>query len=469
MKKRAYRFLLGVFLLFPPVSAMDEDNTIQKNSENKLALQQNLSGISEGKDIVVAIGNTGSGKSTLLNLLIGKKLKVSEEGYVLENQDLPFFKISHGTQLATLEPQFVVVKENNIVFVDLPGLTPRGKGEELETILRQTACMKDIITQAKTVRFLFIESKDSLESKRGENFKKLFNSVSQFLPKEQITGTSIFVLTKSHTNNQQNLVDFLVNKLDEDCIDLLEKRFLCKKANPNIFSFLNSQKFVQENEVGELIIDDEKAQQVLNHTRERLLKGIMSLQGVKVQEINMSSLLKSNVGSDISEAFKALVDLHFQETFSIDKFYGEETQLGLKIISSFKDKMRSEIQSKWGWIRKVDVSLYEYGIEQAFYNVDYKINELRDLIKNNLVKNEHKMLKDKNIGLQNESFLNTSPIDIKKLVNNGIEKQELINLATKDLHAFTSGVYQIVNENKRLYEQLKQERLKNKSGGCTII
>ena len=57
-----YWFLLGVvFLHSHLLSAMEEEvSAKQRFIENNLVLRQNLSGISEGKDIVVAIGNKNS-------------------------------------------------------------------------------------------------------------------------------------------------------------------------------------------------------------------------------------------------------------------------------------------------------------------------------------------------------------------------------------------------------------------------
>lgn len=173
---------------------------------------------SKGKDIVVFLGNTGAGKSTLINFLSGASLKVDNKhkDIVLKNPDeVNSLLIGRGGVSTTSLPQYVKVVHNSkeTYMYDLPGFKDtRG----VYTSIISAACIKEIIENASTARFVFVAKEGEIESSRGEGIKELaeiatslFNNNSKIVKK-----SSILVLTKSDYSRSDELVEYVSEKLD---------------------------------------------------------------------------------------------------------------------------------------------------------------------------------------------------------------------------------------------------------------
>ena len=162
---------------------------------------------SKGKDVVLLVGNTGSGKSSLAAYLSGIPLMFDEEDEIisLQNPNNEKIAIGDGLDSVTSLPVPVPVANTDLVLYDLPGLLDsRGVPYDVLT----AAFLKNIAENARKVRFVFVESVDSLTTARGELFKALLDKARNVFDVNVIN--SMFVVTKTphamsdHKKNQIN-------------------------------------------------------------------------------------------------------------------------------------------------------------------------------------------------------------------------------------------------------------------------
>lgn len=385
--------------LFDAACGFEEDLQKAINGiQNKKIL-----GISKGKDIIVTIGNTGAGKSTLLNLLIGKELKATNVGYELVNQDnSKYFEIGTGTTSQTLLPK--LVEHNNMVFIDLPGLRDnRGEG----VALGNAVCIKDIVTNAKYVRFLFVESKGSLESNRGESLKKSFNIIEDLLPQaKDLVGSSMLVITQAPKGNQQNFIKFLMKKFDdEDGLQVLDEIFFLKKESPYIFPFQHSENFADEDENGDITIDNKKVQLSLGNTKKCMEQGLNFLKGIKVQEINAATLLMDGTEDKLHILMKILAARSFFPLFSqeanLDTFNKNQLQNFQKSLQDDKKIFMKEMSLKpeFSFIEIFDIELYNRELKTIVIEIDERMEKLSQKVGTKILEVDNEELKKQNAKL----------------------------------------------------------------------
>ena len=114
----------------------------------------------------------------------------------------------------TLFPQYVRAQDGTI-YVDLPGLNDtRGSA----TAFINAVCIKDILTQAKSVKFIFTETQGGFEAERGKAFKDLLSTIfNLMINPDQLKNSSLFVLSKVNTIDLGTIVDdYIVNKVPRE-------------------------------------------------------------------------------------------------------------------------------------------------------------------------------------------------------------------------------------------------------------
>lgn len=406
-------------------------------------------GISKGKDIVVTIGNTGAGKSTLLNLLIGKELKATNVGYELVKQcNSKYFEIGTGTTSQTLLPQ--LVEHNNMIFIDLPGLRDnRGEG----VALGNAVCIKDIVTNARSVRFLFVESKGSLESNRGESLKKSFNIIEDLLPESKnLVGSSILVITQAPKGNQQTFIKFLMKKFDdEDGLQMLDEIFFLRKESPYIFPFQHSENFADEDENGDITIDNKKVQLSLGNTKKCIEQGINILKGIKVQEINAATLLMDGTEDKLHILMKILAARSFFPLFSQEanlvNFSKNQLQNLQKSLYDDKKTFIKKMSSKpeFTFIEIFDIELHKRELKTIFIEIEERIEKLYKNVETKILEVDNEELKKQNAQLADKSRKAVEIIRASK------EHQQLC-LSIESLFDKKEKDYQAWQEEKRYRE-----------------
>jgi GTP-binding protein EngB required for normal cell division len=149
---------------------------------------------SRGRNIVAFLGVTGAGKSTLINFLSGKSLRVVDGNVVLADiNDSTAMGIGITNQSETTLPKHIQIDDHQ--FYDLPGFgDTRGSAISLTN-----ACfIKNIIENARTVKLVFVVSKDDLFAERGRLFRDFLTKIkNEFVPGHNIEEFSSIVVTKT--------------------------------------------------------------------------------------------------------------------------------------------------------------------------------------------------------------------------------------------------------------------------------
>lgn len=149
---------------------------------------------SKGKDVVLLVGNTGAGKSSLVAYLSGLPLIFDEADEIisLKNQNNEKIAIGDGCDSVTTLPVPVPIANTDLIVYDLPGLQDsRGVPYDVLT----AAFLKNIAENARNVKFVFVESMDSLTTARGRLFKELLDKARNVF--DVNVDNSIFVVTKT--------------------------------------------------------------------------------------------------------------------------------------------------------------------------------------------------------------------------------------------------------------------------------
>lgn len=340
-----------------------------ENKEQTLAM-------SKGQDIIVTIGNTGAGKSTLLNLLKGHQLKaVRNQGYVLEKEDLSdSFKIGTGQASETLLPKVIIT--DNMVLSDLPGFADtRGKA----TALLNSVFIRDIIVNANTVRFLFVEGQDTITGGKGKEFKETLNVIKTLLPDvKQLTDSSLFIVTRSSSPGPKTLIKFLQDKIkggEESAaiLSTLEAIFTFKEPY-RIWPFENADKFIKtDEETEDEFIDEEAVQKSLNTTKKNIEKAIGELKKVSIQQINPYALLAPRTDENTRRLLKVSAAIHFSSLFSQDN---QLTKLNDNELDSLQEKIKKQKEPlKKEFLSKPEIEFFKF-FSNDYNNVDMLLQEV---------------------------------------------------------------------------------------------
>jgi hypothetical protein len=140
-----------------------------------------------GKDVTVIIGDTGVGKSTFANFFLGCDMDlvdpktlhppcVGEDVLVVKSvenggtmDEIPEFKIGHSRKSETFVPQIASV--GSFIVADCPGYFDN-RGPEIA--IANAVNVKQMMSEAKSVRMLVLVSHSSVSDKRGEAVGKIF-------------------------------------------------------------------------------------------------------------------------------------------------------------------------------------------------------------------------------------------------------------------------------------------------------
>ena len=114
----------------------------------------------------------------------------SERGITLKD-NIPGFEISSGDESITKLPNFRTLNESQCLLYDLPGLEDT-RGSIYEIL--NASFIKNIVENAKTVGFVFVEDKATLSSKRGQALKTLIEKANSVFKVDKTN--SILIVTK---------------------------------------------------------------------------------------------------------------------------------------------------------------------------------------------------------------------------------------------------------------------------------
>jgi GTPase Era involved in 16S rRNA processing/uncharacterized protein (DUF3820 family) len=340
---------------------------------------------------VIAIGNTGSGKSTFLNLLIDKKIIPTSKGYELSKDDLnksDCFPIGTSAGSQTLFPK--IKEKGNLLFVDLPGLSDN-RGDAVAFF--NAVFIKDIITKAKTVRFLFVEGQDSF-GKRAAALKEMINVISSILGDYKILkGSSIFVMPKAEADkvNIKSCINFLRDKLtsqegDNRFFSILAEVFKLGDQNPNLFAMNSASNFFDYEQEK---YDEKKSERVLEILKQKVMESLSKLDPVEVKKINPRVLLGDGVESNSLELIEKLMEESIPElsekkpieNMSIPELKNLENKLNNYSIKTLDNYIYSKFPEAQ-LIKEYDENMYHEKMKSTWDKyLNNKIEKLKDNIK----------------------------------------------------------------------------------------
>lgn len=173
------------------------------------------------KHIVAFLGNTGAGKSTLINFLAGKGMTRQGGDVVLSNPSDPeAMPIGLGGDSETRYPKSI--QASGLLFYDLPGFCD---AEGSVRNLINAAFIRQILTEAASVRLVIVASLDEFTSARGEAFKRMLSSVRKLFDirtTDVFKSHSVLVVTKSRCTNPIESADYLIRKSTKEYQELLQ-------------------------------------------------------------------------------------------------------------------------------------------------------------------------------------------------------------------------------------------------------
>lgn len=251
---------------------------VKKIIDEHLKKYPGLLNSSQGKDIVVFLGDTGAGKSTLINYLTGQKLKTNEYqdivlGYSNDPEALPI----GGSHLAqTFLPRSI--RSGDLLFFDLPGF---GDNRGTATSLLNACFIKSIIEKAKSVKLVFVAGMDEITGKRGKSFIEFMRKIEQLIPGTSIERFSSLVITKSH-QKREKLNDYLAVKTE---------------MTPILQSWISNNMLGQMSKPEDSIIRDDERAPILDLIRRTGQE--------KIPNINIDAIFDAHEQQGIKEIYDA--------------------------------------------------------------------------------------------------------------------------------------------------------------------
>ncbi len=353
-----------------------------------------MSRISKDKDIVVVFGNTGSGKSTLLNLLLGHELKKHGIGYAVKkeslNRSMFEFNIGHTNTSETLFSQCIEA-EDGTLYVDLPGLNDnRGSG----TAFVNALCIKDILTQARSVKFLFVETQGAFETQRGEKFKELLKIVFNLLPdQEMLKYSSLFIITKTDKKQHKIIIkENILPKAPKELYQIFPENLLREKT----VSFVKSDCsiFGKEN----FITYQKKLSK-------KIKDKIKNLTPINIKKIRTEILLNKNVKNKLYKICEKEANYFYSEyskTININNY----NRYNIQNLSKRRNDLSSEIEKElnnflikntsiFSFIKIFDQELFNDTLNHANLKLEKNIKLLKEKMKNRIDIIEDEIKKDK--------------------------------------------------------------------------
>ncbi|KAL0210614.1 hypothetical protein RCL1_005050 [Eukaryota sp. TZLM3-RCL] len=229
--------------------------------------------MAKDKDIIIFIGNTGSGKSTLVNFVAGKQVVVDKnsrmnlvgDGVVMEG----------GINSVTSAPQFLATPIG--VVYDLPGFRDTN-GTEANIL--HCALTKALLKAAKSVKVVLVASLSELEACRGELIPAISNYASLF-GQDFFNSSMAFVLNQFYFPAPQ-LPSVITRSQCDNLSTLLQKGRLISLPYVSDNSTLESLK---------------------SNVSSNLIRVIQSLQGKRVENLDMSMVLDSDCSKKMTDWF----------------------------------------------------------------------------------------------------------------------------------------------------------------------
>lgn len=154
------------------------------------------------------MGQTGAGKSTLIDYLANIELVVKGRDIDLKDLNNPdAMKIGLGGDSETRYPQCLDV--NNFHCYDRPGFNEtRG----IDRHLVSAAFIKHVLTESKSIRFIFVSGLDEVVAGRGKLFKELMSVTQNLFPASNVEESSLFVITRTDFQTTDEFHKYLINK-----------------------------------------------------------------------------------------------------------------------------------------------------------------------------------------------------------------------------------------------------------------
>lgn len=242
-----------------------------------------------GKDIVVFLGNTGAGKSTLINFLAGKPLKIVGQLYALQNSRDPEAmpignRMFNSETLYTKSIDIETEKNGKLRLFDFPGFNDTDGSVRN---LVQAAFVRQILLEARTVRFVYVAGQDQFTADRGQSVQQIISSLS-----------NLFVTT-SDSSGPLDRGLFVVNKEDGLIAELGDIKNVNLPEQIKIWRDQESIERMYHARLCELNTQDHQ---------EQLISRIANLEPQQLISINMSGLYPANTRNDIERMYQGMYE-----------------------------------------------------------------------------------------------------------------------------------------------------------------
>ncbi|KAL4481676.1 hypothetical protein ABPG74_007765 [Tetrahymena malaccensis] len=444
-------------------------------------------GLAKNKVVIIVFGSTGSGKTTAINFLIGKKMIVkrvpvistipgygeinSEDQLVIcTEEDDEEFKIGFKKQSQTVFLKVQQMANCDFFICDTPGFKDsRGFEEELSNSI----CLSNFVKQCRSICPILTINYHDLQAARGELFKDILISFSQFIEIESMdkilyffthvpedkdiehVKTQIILIYMSLCNNLTSQLQKLLYSI----LDSFENRaFILNPIKDNPEKYLNL--FKGQNENSQFINDPQNTFKI-NLSEDTVTK-------LKIYSEDLFCFVKTCTQKGFM--IEKLIDILNQYTQIknytnieyLEKKYNQYTDRVLKYAEltkkiafknlNFSKNVQSEISETYlnqiktclDQTKKIDqfrdphFQKYKFSYSQVVDEISQIIKELQDQIKVIYQELEDKMIKKFNDQIEQ--------VDLKQIKFNLIKIEQLSKLST-EFQSFYSDAKDYLNKN----------------------